>query len=138
MAACTLQQQHLQHIASHLPSYLPSLRSPEVAGPPAASRGAAKENSRGTTNAAAAAAGGGAPKKRAPAPRRCVEAVVVSEEGTPGHHCFLSPNRTDASVSSVTPRHPACTHLRLRSNSAAAGTSQGTSCPACHPTCAAA
>ena len=72
MAACTLQQQHLQHIASHLPTYLPSLRSPEVAGPSAAGGGTAKENSRGATNAAAAAEGGGGAKKRAPAPRRWV------------------------------------------------------------------
>ena len=71
MAACGLQQQHLQHIAGHLPTYLPSLRSPEVAGPAAAGGGGAKENSRGAPNAAAAAEGGGGPKKRAPAPRRC-------------------------------------------------------------------
>ncbi|KAI7839366.1 hypothetical protein COHA_006891 [Chlorella ohadii] len=71
VAACTLQQQHLQHIASHLPTYLPSLRSPEVAGPSAAG-GAAKENSRGATNAAAAAEGGPAPRKRALAPRRYI------------------------------------------------------------------
>lgn len=65
VAACQLQQQHLQHIAGHLPTYLPSLRSPDMAG--------SKENSRAAPNAAApqgmeAAAAG--PKKRPPAPRR--------------------------------------------------------------------
>jgi hypothetical protein len=64
VAACQLQQQHLQHIAGHLPTYLPSLRSPELAG--------VKENNRSVPNAAASAApdGAAAPKKRAPAPRR--------------------------------------------------------------------
>lgn len=87
MAACTLQQQHLQHIASHLPTYLPSLRSPEVAGPSAAG-GAAKENSRGTTNAAAAAEGGAAPRKRAPAPRRWLSPLVL--EAANSCMCWMS------------------------------------------------
>ena len=30
VAACQLQRQHLTHIAGHLPTYLPSLRSPEA------------------------------------------------------------------------------------------------------------
>ena len=75
VAACTLQRQHLAHIAAHLPAYLPSLRSPEVGG-----AAAAKENTGGSgSNAApaaqhqkaAAAEGGAAAKKqRPPAPRR--------------------------------------------------------------------
>lgn len=85
VAACKLQQQHLQHIAGHLPAYLPSLRSPEVpAGSGAAgtagqaSRGiGVKENSGAAPNQATArgggsAADGGGSKKRPPAPRRCV------------------------------------------------------------------
>ncbi|EFN57576.1 hypothetical protein CHLNCDRAFT_143235 [Chlorella variabilis] len=68
VAACQLQQHHLHHIAGHLPTYLPSLRSPEVAG--------VKENSRAAPNQAAAAdgGGGGGPKKRPPAPRRYITA----------------------------------------------------------------
>ena len=72
VAACQLQRQHLQHIAGHLPAYLPSLRSPEVVAAEAAGRpkenvGAAPNQARG--GGAEAAGGGG--KKRAPAPRRC-------------------------------------------------------------------
>lgn len=69
MAACQLQQAHLAHIAGHLPAYLPSLRSPEVA---AAGGGGLKENARGGGNAGGSQGGeGGAKKQRAPAPRRC-------------------------------------------------------------------
>ncbi len=75
VAACQLQQHHLHHIAGHLPTYLPSLRSPEVAG--------VKENSRAAPNQAAAAdgGGGGGPKKRPPAPRRYGR--VVAGQGRP-------------------------------------------------------
>ena len=78
VAACQLQQQHLQHIAGHLPAYLPSLRSPETATAALAAAGggggSVKENSRAGHNQAAAGAdaggGGGGTKKRPPAPRR--------------------------------------------------------------------
>ncbi|KAI3438852.1 hypothetical protein D9Q98_001269 [Chlorella vulgaris] len=72
VAACQLQQQHLQHIAGHLPTYLPSLRSPELAS--------VKENNRSVPNAAASAApdGAAAPKKRAPAPRRYITAAELA------------------------------------------------------------
>ena len=78
VAACQLQQQHLAHIAGHLPTYLPSLHSPEVGGP---GGGAAKENgSRAALNQAAAdaAGGGGGPKKRPPAPRRYISAAELA------------------------------------------------------------
>ncbi|KAL4434153.1 hypothetical protein ABPG75_000594 [Micractinium tetrahymenae] len=79
VAACQLQRQHLQHIAGHLPAYLPSLRSPEVA---AAAAGRPKENSGAAPNqggggGAEAAAGGGG-KKRAPAPRRYISVDELS------------------------------------------------------------
>ena len=79
VAACQLQQQHLTHIAGHLPTYLPSLHSPEVGGP---GGGGLKENSsRPAPNQAAAdaAGGGGVPKKqRPPAPRRYISAAELA------------------------------------------------------------
>lgn len=74
VAACQLQQQHLQHIAGHLPAYLPSLRSPEMPAAGGSSTAGVKENSRAAPNQAAAApaAAGGGAKKRVPAPRRYI------------------------------------------------------------------
>ncbi|KAL4430159.1 hypothetical protein ABPG77_004941 [Micractinium sp. CCAP 211/92] len=98
VAACQLQRQHLQHIAGHLPAYLPSLRSPEVIAAEAAGR--AKENVSAAPNQARAGgteAGGGGGKKRAPAPRRYISASEL--EGISSYmRGRLTPDKINAAL----------------------------------------
>jgi hypothetical protein len=75
VAACQLQQQHLTHIAGHLPTYLPSLHSPEVGAP---GGGGLKENSSRAAPNQAAADAAGPKKQRPPAPRRYISAAELA------------------------------------------------------------
>ena len=109
MAACQLQQAHLAHIAGHLPTYLPSLRSPEV--PAAGGGGGLKENARGGGNAGGSQGGGegGTKKQRAPAPRRWGGwRSHPAPSSLPHLGCRLRPLRLDTPTAPVPhpPLHP--------------------------------